>query len=218
MSEDDNIKTLVAGYRERPDAHRALSQISARAATLALRQLEVTNFNNNVEEKNKLISRAHQILRKICSNPLFSPSPLFNLASSTSPNDSSSSAAAAAAAAAAATATNIESSVRSLDDDDDDDLGGGWDDEEESGGGGGGGGGGGRGEGGRDNDKERESNGYQRQRQHDHTFQLSTPKSIEALRSSLAGANSVVEYKAVSFIKFFFFFPPHFFSPLSSLF
>ena len=200
MSEDDNIKTLVAGYRERPDAHRALSQISARAATLALRQLEVTNFNN-VEEKNKLISRAHQILRKICSNPLFSPSPLFNLASSTSPNDSSSSAA-AAAAAAAATATNIESSVRSLDDDDDDDLGGGWDNEEESGGGGsgGGGGGGGRGEGGRDNDKERESNGYQRQqRQHDHTFQLSTPKSIEALRSSLAGANSVVEYKAVRF-------------------
>ena len=195
MSEDDNIKTLVAGYRERPDAHRALSQISARAATLALRQLEVTNFNNNVEEKNKLISRAHQILRKICSNPLFSPSPLFNLASSTSPNDSSSS---AAAAAAAATATNIESSVRSLDDDDD--LGWcGWDNEEESGGGGGGGGGGGRGEGGRDNDKERESNGYQRQRQHDHTFQLSTPKSIEALRSSLAGANSVVEYKAVRF-------------------
>ena len=65
----------VRVYRDNPKARRALKQISARAATIALRKMERMNVDGEgvEEELNVYKQHAHDVLMKCETNPLWRP-------------------------------------------------------------------------------------------------------------------------------------------------
>ena len=86
MSTQDNndviatIQKIVHHYNEIPNQIRAVSQISARAATLALRQLELIS-ELNPEQRSAYLQKSHLLLLQIEKNPIFRPRTASNISS-----------------------------------------------------------------------------------------------------------------------------------------
>ena len=74
------IQKIVHHYNEIPNQIRAVSQISARAATLALRQLELIS-ELNPEQRSAYLQKSHLLLLQIEKNPIFRPRTTSNTSS-----------------------------------------------------------------------------------------------------------------------------------------
>ena len=88
MSIQDNndtiatIQKIVHHYNEIPNQIRAVSQISARAATLALRQLElISETELKPEQRLAYLQKSHLLLLQIEKNPIFRPRTTSNTSS-----------------------------------------------------------------------------------------------------------------------------------------